>query len=107
MATSIEKETLIEVLKGTTRQVDFTKMIVDQQATIRKLERMAGGKPNKIEQAYFDQQNSRLKELEDIVKQWIWEAFDDDDNIVKKTLHWHNIQKNFTIKVLIQENEEE
>ena len=108
--TNPEHNAMLDVIKGTARQVDFLKIIKDQQDTIRKLERMAIGKPNKIEQAYFDQQNARLKELEDIVKKWIWEAFSNDDvmeDIVEKTMYWDSILRNFEIQVLVKIKDQE
>jgi len=102
MAKNIEHENLIDVLKGDARSVDFMKMIVEQQDTIRKLERMAIGKPNKVEQAYFEQQNARLKDLEAIVKSWIWEAFSDDDEVVNKTMYFGEMIKNYEVQVMIK-----
>lgn len=101
----MENETLIDVLKGTARPVNFLMMISEQQEIIRKLERMAGSKPNKVEQAYFEQQKEKLKELEDIVRRWIWEAFNDDDSVGKDSMYWGEIIKNFDIKVIVSRKE--
>lgn len=103
MATKMEKQILLGKIKGDIRNVDFLKIITEQAETIRKLERMAGGKPDKIEQAYFEKQNARLKELQDIVKHWIWEAFEDDTDIVEKTLYFSDILKNFEIEVMVKQ----
>jgi hypothetical protein len=102
MAKNIEHENLIDVLKGDARQVDFMKMIYEQQETIRKLERMAGGKPNKVEQAYFEQQNARLKDLEAIVKSWIWEAFYDDEQVGVKTGYFGEMFQNYEVQVIVK-----
>ena len=96
-----EKQILMDVIKGGTRQVDFTDMIKEQRSLLHKLQRQTD-KPNKVEQAYFDLQKEKLDELENIVKRWIWEAFDDDEEITKKTMYWGEIQKHFSIKVLIE-----
>lgn len=100
--TNPEHNAMLDVIKGTSRQIEFLQIIKDQQETIRKLERMTNGKPNKVEQAYFEQQNARLKELEGIVKKWIWEAFCDDEDIVEKTMYWDSILRNFEIQVLVK-----
>ena len=101
-----EKEILMDVIRGTTRQVDFTEMIKEQRNLLHKLQRQTD-KPNKVEQAYFDLQKEKLDELETIVKRWIWEAFSDDDQIYKQTNHWTEIQNNFSIKVLIEKKDKE
>lgn len=100
--TNPEHNAMLDVIKGTSRQIEFLQIIKDQQETIHKLERMTNGKPNKVEQAYFEQQNARLKELEGIVKKWIWEAFRDDEDIVEKTMYWDSILRNFEIQVLVK-----
>lgn len=104
MATEIEKEVLIDVLKGTSRQVDFTQMIKQQQAFVRKAQELAGSKPSKVEEAYISEQKAKLSQLEDIVKRWIWEAFPDDDSeVVQKTMYWADIAKNFEIQVIVKQ----
>ena len=104
MATEIEKEVLIGVLKGTSRQVDFTQMIKEQQEFVRKAQSLAGSKPSKVEEAYISEQKNKLAELEDIVKRWIWQAFPEDDfAVVEKTMYWTDIAKNFEIQVIVKQ----
>lgn len=103
MASKIEKQILIGKIKGDIRNVNFLKIITEQAETIRNLERMAGGKPDKVEQAYFQKQNARLKELQDIVKLWICEAFEYDTDVVEKTTYFNDILKNFEIEVIVKQ----
>jgi hypothetical protein len=102
MANKIEKQILLGKIKGDIRNVNFLKIITEQAETIRNLERMAGGKPDKVEQAYFQKQNARLKELQDIVKNWICEAFEDDTKVYEKTMSFGNILKNYEIEVIVK-----
>ena len=101
------KEILMNVIKGTARQVDFMEMILEQYEFIRKAKNIAGSKPNKVEEAYIKEQEQKLKELEDIVKRWVREAFDDDDEIYSKTEYWTKVEKNYNIKVFVEEKEQE
>jgi ATPase subunit of ABC transporter with duplicated ATPase domains len=107
MASKLEKQVLVDTIRGDLREVSFTKMITEQQLLLRKLKSMSGGKPNKVEQAYFDQQQSRLDDLEKIVKSWIWEAFEDDDNVVHNTMYWGELSKHYSVKVYVEKKKTE
>jgi hypothetical protein len=102
MATKIEKEVMLGKIKGDMRTVNFTQMIKDQQEFVRKAQELAGSKANKVEDAYIAEQKAKLSELEDIVKRWIWQAYPEDDDIVKKTMYWGELIKNFEIEVLVK-----
>jgi hypothetical protein len=102
MATKIEKEILLGKIKGDMRTVNFTQMIHDQQQFVRNAQKLAGSKPSKVEDAYIAEQKAKLAQLEDIVKQWIWEAYPDDEEIAKKTMYWGELVCNFEIEVLVK-----
>ena len=102
MAKNIEHENLIDVLKGDARSVDFTQMIKEQQEFVRKAQSLAGSKSSKVEEAYIAEQKTKLSELEDIVKRWVWQAFPEDDKIVNKTMSWGQLTNNFEIQVMIK-----
>ena len=93
----------MNIMKDTARVVDFTQMIKKQQEFVSQAGRIAGSKPTKVEQAYIDLQVEKLNQLEDIVKRWIWEAFNDDKQVVSKTMYWHNIEQNYKISVVVEE----
>lgn len=92
----------MNILKDKCRRVDFTQMIQEQAKFVRSASNIAGSKPTKIEQAYIELQREKLEQLESIVKRWIWEAFNDDPEVLNKTMYWHNIEKNFNITVLVE-----
>ena len=71
------QDVTVDLLKDQARTVDFTRMITEQQQFVDRAKRMAGTKPTKVEQAYIDEQRIKLNQLEDIVKNWIYEAFAD------------------------------
>lgn len=96
------KEITMDVLSNTSRIVDFTQMIRDQQAFVAKASRLAGSKPSKVETAYIDEQRAKLTQLEDIVKSWIWQAFEDDEDVVGNTMYWGDIQKHYNITVVVE-----
>jgi hypothetical protein len=102
MAKNIEHENLIDVLKGDARQVDFTQMIKEQQEFVRKAQSLAGSKSSKVEEAYIAEQKTKLSELEDIVKRWVWQAFPEDDEVVNKTMSWGQLCNNFEVQVMIK-----
>lgn len=89
------------IMKGTERAVNFGQMIKDQEAFLSKARRMAGSKPSKTEQAYIAEQEHKLTQLEDIVKDWVREAFYDMDDIVDKTMYWSTVERNFNITVTV------
>lgn len=94
----------MDILKETARSVDFMEMIREQYEFIRHAKSIAGSKPTKIETAYIEEQDIKLKELENIVKRWVREAFHDDDEIYHKTDSLHQLEKNFTIRVIVDKN---
>jgi hypothetical protein len=96
------QDVTINILKGTSRTVDFTKIIDAQRDYVRKAERLAGLKPSKVEVAYIEEQKIKLNQLEDVVRSWIWEAFEDEDEIIHKTSYWSEIQKHFNITVIVE-----
>jgi hypothetical protein len=106
MATKVEKEVMLGKIKGDIRNVNFTHLISEQQLFVRKAKRLAGDKPSKVEQAYIDEQQNKLNQLENIVKNWIWEAFsqdgDDIKEVVSKTAYWDKLVTNFEIEVLVK-----
>ena len=104
---NMTKQILMNVIKGTARQISFLDIIEDQYESIRKIKRQAVGNETKTTKAYIEQEEQKLKELEGIVKRWVWEAFQDDENIAEKTFYWANILKHYDIKVFIEEKEQE
>jgi hypothetical protein len=96
------KDITMDIMKDNSRVVDFTKMITEQEEFVRKARHMAGDNPNKVEKAYIEEQETKLKEVQHIVRRWIWEAWTGDNDIAKKTNHWHNIEENFQITVLVE-----
>jgi hypothetical protein len=106
MATKIEKEVMLGKIKGDIRNVNFTRMINEQQIFVHKAQKLAGQKPSKVEQAYIDEQQSKLNQLENIVKNWIWEAFsqdgDDIKEVVSKTAYWDKLIQHFEIEVVVK-----
>jgi hypothetical protein len=99
------KEILMNVIKGTARQVDFMAMIREQYAHLKQAKNQAGTKPTKVQTAYIEEQDQKLRELEDIVKRWVREAFEDDDGIYSKTDYWHKVEKNYNIRVFVEQKE--
>ena len=100
------KEILFDVLKEKTRQISFSEIIEDQYKSIEKIKRQAAGNETKATKAYLEQEEQKLKELEGIVKRWIWEAFYDDPKIAEKTMYWSSVLKNFDIKVFVEKKEQ-
>jgi hypothetical protein len=96
------QDVTMDLLKDTSRTVDFTQMIRDQQEFVRKARSIAGSKPSKVETAYIEEQAAKLTQLQDIVRSWIWEAFKDDDEVVSKTMYWGEVQKNYNITVVVE-----
>ena len=94
---TMTKEILMNVIKGTARQIDFMEIIKEQYQFIRQAKTIAGSKPSKTEETYIKEQEKKLAELEDIVKRWVREAFQDDDDIYSKTEYWNKIEKNYSI----------
>jgi hypothetical protein len=94
----------MDILKETARQVDFMQMIREQYEFISQANNIAGSNPSKTEKAYIEEQDAKLKELENIVKRWVREAFNDDKEIYEKTDYFVKIEKNFTIRVLVEKN---
>lgn len=97
------KEITADLLKGTSRTVDFTQMIREQIDFVRKAENIAGTKPSKTEVAYIEEQKKKLTELQDIVKRWVWNAFEDDPEVVSKTMYWGDIAKHYNITVIVEQ----
>ena len=100
------KQILMNVIKGTARQINFMDIIENQYERIRNIKRSAAGNGTKVTKAYLEQEDQKLKELEGIVKQWIWEAFEDDEDVAEKTFSWSNVLKNYDIKVFIEQKEQ-
>lgn len=101
------KEILFDVIKGTTRQVDFMEMINTQYQHLRQAKNQAGSKPTKVQAAYIEEQEQKLVELQDIVKRWIWKAFEEDEEIYNKSDYWSKVEKNFNIKVFVELKDKE
>ena len=101
------KQILMNVIKGTARQVDFMEMIREQYAHLKQAKEQAGTKPTKIQAAYIEEADHKLRELEDIVKRWIREAFEDDTAIYTKTDYWHKVEKNYSVRVFVEEKEQD
>jgi hypothetical protein len=99
-----EAELTMDILKGTARSVDFMEMIRDQYEFIRQARNIAGSKPSKTEAAYIEEQDVKLKELENIVKRWVREAYEDDPEIVEKTEYFYKLEKNYSIRVIVEKN---
>lgn len=94
----------MDLLKDTSRTVDFTKMITEQHEFVHKAQRIAGNKPSKVEAAYIEEQNAKLTQLEDIVRSWIFEAFAENNNNFdySTVMGFGNIKQNYTITVVVE-----
>jgi hypothetical protein len=95
------KDITMNIIKDNSRVVDFTRMITEQQKFVQQASRFAGSKPSKTELAYIAEQQDKLTQLEDIVKSWVWEAFQDNDT-VEKSYHWNKLIENFSITVVVE-----
>jgi hypothetical protein len=101
MSQEINQVTL-DVLKGTSRVVDFTKMIKEQEEFVKKAQRLAGQKPSKIEAAYIDEQAHKLLELQQIVLRWGIEAFGNEEDYYQTGYRWDNFEENYKVTVIVE-----
>ena len=94
----------LDLLKDTSRTVDFTQMITEQMEFVSKARRIAGDKPSKVETAYIEEQKAKLIQLEDIVRSWIFEAFanGNDDFDYSTVMGFGSIKQNYMITVIVE-----
>jgi hypothetical protein len=101
MSQEIHQVTL-DVLKGTSRVVDFTKMIKEQEEFCMKAQQLAGEKPSKIEAAYIDEQAHKLLELKQIVLKWGMEAFGEEEDYYQTGYRWPDFEENYKVTVIVE-----
>jgi hypothetical protein len=92
----------MDILKNNSRVVDFGRVIREQQEFVKQAKRFAGSKPSKAEALYIEEQQAKLDKLEDIVRDWITEAFEPNDIVVDSLNTWRTIEKHFEITVVVE-----
>ena len=96
------KDVTMDLLKGTARVIDHTKMINDQYEALRDFKRNAGSNPSKVSKDFFAEQEAKIEQLQDIVKRWVQTAYHDDEDVYSNTQHWSSVERHYNITVMVE-----
>lgn len=90
---------------GTTKEIPLIQYIVAKQNELREI---AGRfrKEDKVTKAYREQEQAYLDYFQDNIRNWVMDAYSEDQDIVSKTMHMHNIIENFDVVVLVSKKKE-